>query len=228
MRSTAATPVPLLAFGDEAAGEGEIIENAVRVRPLPEQMIGAEKVVVAEAGVRDHQRLHRHGVLLHQIGDAGVGVDDDLIGEACIAARGTAPRRGRSACRSSSAGTSAAGRRGIRVQHLLGGDHLDLVGIGGEAELAAGDLLAGAIGGVELLEVPLGAFEQQCPCPGPRRFLAEQLGESRPTRRAVPTAGAWRAAARGARRWRGRCAHRPVSSPRAMPNRVLLARPVST
>jgi hypothetical protein len=36
--------------------------------------------------VRDHQGLHGHGVLLHQVGDAGVGVDHDLVGQTHLAA----------------------------------------------------------------------------------------------------------------------------------------------
>ena len=40
---------------------------------------------MAEGGVRDDQRLHRHGVLLHVIADAGIGVDDDLVCERLIA-----------------------------------------------------------------------------------------------------------------------------------------------
>src|SRR4028119_1092651 len=42
----------------------------------------AEEVVGAEGGVGDHNRLQGRGVLLHHVGDAGVGVDDDLVGEA--------------------------------------------------------------------------------------------------------------------------------------------------
>ncbi len=36
------------------------------------------------AGMRHHQRLHGHGVLFHQIGDAGVGVDNDFIGQTLL------------------------------------------------------------------------------------------------------------------------------------------------
>jgi hypothetical protein len=39
-------------------------------------------VIVAERRMRHHQRLHRHGVVFHVVRDAGVGVDDDLVGEA--------------------------------------------------------------------------------------------------------------------------------------------------
>ena len=69
-------------MGDEVAGEGEIVENAAGVGPLLEQVIVLEKMVMAERGMRDHQRLHRHGVLFHDVTDAGVGIDHDLVGEA--------------------------------------------------------------------------------------------------------------------------------------------------
>ncbi len=39
----------------------------------------------AWTGVRNHQGLHRHGVLLHDVADAGVGVDDELVGERAVA-----------------------------------------------------------------------------------------------------------------------------------------------
>ena len=74
--------VALLALRDVGLGEFEIVENAVGIGPLLEQIVVLEEMVVAEGGVRDHQRLHGRGVLLHQIGDARRRVDDDLIGEA--------------------------------------------------------------------------------------------------------------------------------------------------
>jgi hypothetical protein len=71
----------LLATGDIALGEIQIIEDAVGVGPLPEQVVVLEEVVVAEGGVRDHQRLHGRGVFFHQVRNAGRGIDHDLIGE---------------------------------------------------------------------------------------------------------------------------------------------------
>ncbi len=73
--------VGVLAARDEVTGEGEIVQDAVGVRPLPEQVVILEEVIVSEGGMGDHQRLHRHGVLLHDVADAGARVDDDLIGE---------------------------------------------------------------------------------------------------------------------------------------------------
>ena len=62
--------VALLALGDVALGEVQIVEDAVGVGPLLEQVVVLEEVVVAERRMRDHQRLHRRGVLLHDVGDA--------------------------------------------------------------------------------------------------------------------------------------------------------------
>jgi hypothetical protein len=53
---------------------------------LAEQVVALEEAVVAIGRVGDHQGLHRHGVFFHEVGDAGVGVDDDLVGEAHLAA----------------------------------------------------------------------------------------------------------------------------------------------
>ena len=50
--------------------------------------------------------------------------------------------------------------RGIGIEHLLGGDDLDLVGIDVEAELAERDLLAGVVHALEHGEIPVGALVQ--------------------------------------------------------------------
>ena len=167
--------VPLLALHHVAAGEDEVVEDRVGRGPLPEQVIALEEGVVAIAGVRDDQRLRRHRVLLHQVGDAGIGIDDDFVGEALHAApvgllvadELLAVRPVRIAHRQSA--------RRVGVQHLLGGDDLDLVRVGVEPVL-----------GGDLRDRPVVAFEQvRSPSRRLRRvgiigvFLAEQLAEDR-------------------------------------------------
>src|SRR3546814_2321362 len=73
--------VTLLAVHDIALGEFQIIQNAVGVGPLLEQIIVLEEVVMPIGGVGDHQRLHHGGVFLHDIADAGVGIDNQLRSE---------------------------------------------------------------------------------------------------------------------------------------------------
>ena len=51
--------------------------------------------------------------------------------------------------------------RGIGVEHLLGRDDLDLVGIDVEAEIVERDLLDRVIGARQRREVPLGAVEEE-------------------------------------------------------------------
>ena len=70
-----------LAMRHVALGEFEIIENAVGVGPLLEQIVVLEEMIVAEGGMRDHERLHRRGIFLHQVGNARRRVDDDLVGQ---------------------------------------------------------------------------------------------------------------------------------------------------
>src|SRR5262249_50727344 len=77
--------IAVFVFGDQAAGEIEIVEDAVGVRPLLEGIIILEKMTVAIAGMGDDERLHRRGIFLHDVDDARIGIDDDLIGEALIA-----------------------------------------------------------------------------------------------------------------------------------------------
>ncbi len=59
--------VTILAFCNIAFCKFEVIENALGICPLLEKIIVLEKVIVAERGVRDHQRLHCRSVLLHQV-----------------------------------------------------------------------------------------------------------------------------------------------------------------
>ena len=154
-------PVALLAASDIAFGEIEIIEDAVGVGPLTEQVIVLEEMVVAEGGVRDHQRLHGRGIFFHQIGDAGRGIDHDLIGETHqpLAIEGFVVSE-TLAERPVLVEQRHTGR-GIGIQHLLGGDDFDLVRIGIETEFAMRDLLAGIMNALELPEIPVGAFEQK-------------------------------------------------------------------
>ena len=62
--------VALLAMRHVALGEFEIVEDAVGIGPLLEQIVVLEEMVVAERGMRDHQRLHRRGIFFHQVGNA--------------------------------------------------------------------------------------------------------------------------------------------------------------
>jgi hypothetical protein len=134
--------VALLAFGDVVAREHQVVEDALGVGPGAEQVVALEEGVVAVGGVRDHQRLHGHGVLFHEVGDAGAGVDDDLVGQPHLAAL-VALLGGKELL---AVGPVVIAHRhadrGIGVHHLLGGDDLDLVGVGVEAVVGgdAGDL----------------------------------------------------------------------------------------
>ena len=153
--------VALLAMGDIAAGEFQVVEDAVGIGPLLEDVVVLEEVVVAECRVRDHQRLHRGRVLLHDVADAWIGVDHDLIGEALHAG----------AIHRLVAGEVLAERpvlveqrhadRGIGIQHLLGADDLDLVGIDVQAEFVDRDLLDRVVHALDGAELPVGAFEQR-------------------------------------------------------------------
>jgi hypothetical protein len=133
----------LLTFGHVVLGEQQVVDDGVGVGPGAEQVVALEERVVPIAGMRDRQRLHRQGVLLHQVGDAGVGVDDDLIGQPHVAAL-VAALRGQEvlAVRPVVVAQRQAGR-GIGVEHLLGRDDLDLVRIGVQPELGGnpGDAL---------------------------------------------------------------------------------------
>ncbi len=73
--------VALFAFRHVFPGKHQIVDDRTGIGPGSKQIIALEERVVAVAGVGDDQRLHREGVLLHQIGDARIRVDHDLVGE---------------------------------------------------------------------------------------------------------------------------------------------------
>ena len=152
--------VALLAARDVALGEVEVVEDALRVGPLAEQVVVLEEVVVAERGVRDHQRLHRRRVLLHDVGDARVGVDDDLVGEPHQAAAIAGLVLGEVLAERPVLVEQRHADRGVGVEHLLGGDDLDLVRVPGQAERARLDL-AGVVDAPDGVEVPVVAGEQR-------------------------------------------------------------------
>src|SRR5690625_3851121 len=73
--------VAFLAARDVALGKFQVIEDGLSVGPLPEEMVVAKEVVMTEGGMGHHQGLHGHGVVLHDVADAGNRIDDDLIGQ---------------------------------------------------------------------------------------------------------------------------------------------------
>ena len=159
-------PVTLLALRHIAFCELEIVENAVGVGPLLEQIIVLEEMVVAEGGVRDHQRLHRRGVFLHQVGNARRRVDDDLVGETHQPLAVGRLVKGEMLAERPMLVEQRHADRGIGVQHLFRGDDLDLVGIDVEPQFRPRNRLAGLEDALQRREIPIRAFEQSFGCRG--------------------------------------------------------------
>ena len=126
--------VLLLALGDVVLGIDQVVDDRARIGPHAKQVVALEEAVVAVGGVRDHQRLHRHRVLLHQVADAGVGVDDDLVGQAHRAAAVVLLGRDELLAVAPVAVVHRHADRRIGIHHLLGSDDLELVRVGVEAE----------------------------------------------------------------------------------------------
>ncbi len=122
-------------------GKFEIVENRVRLRPFLEQVIVLEKVVMPHRRMRQNQRMHRHGVLFHDVVDARVRIDHQLIGqrprtllvERFIAQEMLAERPVAIHARQAD--------RGIGIQHLFGRDDLDAVGMNIKPKFTDADLL---------------------------------------------------------------------------------------
>ena len=173
--------VALLASGDVVLGEFEIGEDAFGVRPDAEQVVVLEEVVVAEGGMGDDERLHRRRVLLHDVADAGIGVDDDLVGEGAQPLAVADLVLGEMLAERPMLVEQRHADRRIGVEHLLGRDDLDLVRIDVEAELVDGDTLDGVVDPSDRVEIPIGPLVEQG-----RRVRRER-------HRASPSAPLWRA-----------------------------------
>ena len=128
--------VALLTLHHVAAREHQVVEDRIRIGPLAKEVVTLEERVVAVARMRDHQRLHRERIFLHEVRDAGIGVDDDLVGESLVALaiKRLVPDELLSV-RPVRVGDRQPGR-GIRIEHLLGRDDFDLIGVGVEPEFA--------------------------------------------------------------------------------------------
>jgi hypothetical protein len=109
------------------------------IRPLPEQRVVLEEMIVSKSSVSNDEALHEEGVVLHHIDQAGIGVDDDLVGKARIA---LAVKRF-FACKPFAEGPVPVHERqtdrGIGIEHLFGADHFQLDWIEIEAKLALGN-----------------------------------------------------------------------------------------
>ncbi|MNF26851.1 hypothetical protein D3C84_74950 [compost metagenome] len=145
-----------LALHDVLLGEHQVVDDRAGVGPGAEQVVALEEAVVAVAGVGDHQCLHAHGVLFHQVGDAGIGVDHDLVGQAHLSAFVILLGAEEVFAIGPVVITQGHAHRGVGVHHLLGGDQLDLDGVGVQ-RIAFGEPADFAVVGANQLEGPLRA-----------------------------------------------------------------------
>ena len=154
--------VLFLAVGHVLLGVDEVVDDRRRIGPHPEQIVALEEAVVAVGGMGNHQGLHGHGVFLHQVADAGVGVDDDLVGQAHVTAAVVLLRADELLAVAPVAVVHRHADAGVGVHHLLGGDDLELVGVGVQPE-ALGRLADDGVVALDQLERPVaGAGQGLC------------------------------------------------------------------
>ena len=91
----------------------------------------------------------------------GDGVDDDLVGQPHQPLAVGCLLKGKVLAERPMLVEQRHADRRIGVQHLLGGDDLDLVGIDIEPQLVPRNLLAGVVDPLQRPEVPIGALKQQ-------------------------------------------------------------------
>ena len=128
--------VAFFALADVLLREHEVVDDRTRVGPRAIQVVVLEERVVAVARMRDDERLHRHRVLFHQIRDARVRVDDDLVRETHVAALVAALRFDEVFAERPVVVAERHADRRICIEHLIRADHFDLVRIRVEPEFA--------------------------------------------------------------------------------------------
>ena len=118
---------PLLAFRDVVACEQHVVEHGIRLGPLSEEIVALGEAVVAETGVRNHQRLHGERVVFHQEGDTGIGIDDDFVGQGVGARPVLAALDQKMLAEAPMGVVDRQAARDIAVEHLFAGDDFQLV-----------------------------------------------------------------------------------------------------
>jgi len=111
--------------------------------------------------MRQDEGLHRHGILFHDVADHRVGVDDDLVGQALQTLAVERLVVGKALAEAPVPVHQRQADRGIGIEHLLGGDDLDLHRVDVEPEVVERDPLDRLIGSAQRPEIPIGASEQR-------------------------------------------------------------------
>ena len=112
---------------------------------------------MAVTGMGDDQGLHHHAVFFHQIGDAGVGVDDQFVGQAHVPAPVVLFHREELLAEGPMGVEHRHAGARIAVHHLFRGDDLDLVRVGVQTEIRSDAANFGVVV-MEEFEGPLGTF----------------------------------------------------------------------
>ncbi len=118
-------------------------------------------MIMAESGMRDYQRLHRHGIFFHDVADAGIGVDDNLVREPLQALAIKGFVIGETLAETPMTVHQRQADRGVSIEHLLGGDHLDLDGIDVEAEFVESDPLDRVVDPAQPGVIPIRTAEER-------------------------------------------------------------------
>ena len=154
--------IALFAFADVGLGKHQIVDNCRSIGPGAEQVIALEEAVVPIGSVGNHQRLHGHGVLFHQVGNAGAGVDDDLVSQAHLSALVAFFGGNEMLAEAPVVIIHRHAYGGIGIHHLLGRNHLQLVGIDIQLEFIHRNLADFTVVLVNQVEGPFGPGGNGC------------------------------------------------------------------
>ena len=109
----------------------------------------------------NHQGLHGGGVFLHQVADARVGIDDNFICQAHVAAPVFLLGGDELFAVAPMAVVDRHANRSVGVHHLFGGDYFQLVGVSVQPK-ALGGLTYHLVVAVDQLKRPIARVGQRC------------------------------------------------------------------
>ena len=78
--------IALFTVSDIIFCKHHIVDDGIGIGPGTKQIIALEKRIMTVSCMRNHQCLHGQRIFLHQIGNAGIGVNNNFIGQPHLAA----------------------------------------------------------------------------------------------------------------------------------------------
>ena len=119
-----------LTIGNVVAGKNQVIDDRAGISPGFKQIVIFKEGIMPIASVSHHQRLHRDAVFLHQIRDAGVGIDNNFVSQPHLSTFIVLLGGNEFFAERPVMITNRHTNAGVGIHHLFSGDDLYLIRVG--------------------------------------------------------------------------------------------------